>query len=60
MKYNAKRCLKKGWHMFVVGIEKCTSYERVKSRLGYRWYNDEFLQARIEWEKEEKQPQSIS
>jgi hypothetical protein len=30
-----------------IGIRKATSYKVVKHRLNYRWYNDEYLQAKL-------------
>lgn len=47
-----KECLKKTAKMVGIGIKKATSYKVVKSRLSYRWYNDEFLQARLNQEPE--------
>jgi hypothetical protein len=41
-----KRCIKRGFACLLLGIKKATTYERVKHRLNYRFYNDEFLQAR--------------
>lgn len=35
-----------------LGIKKATSYKVVKGRLSRNLYSDEFLQARIEWEKQ--------
>jgi len=45
MKY--KNCLRKGVRLMGIGLRKATSYKMVKSRLNYRWYNDEFLQAKM-------------
>lgn len=42
-----KECLKRGLRLAEIGIKKATSYKVVKSRLGNRLYNDEFLQAKI-------------
>ena len=47
-----KECLKKSLRLVGIGIRKATSYKVVKSRLGNRWYNDEFLQARLNQEPE--------
>jgi hypothetical protein len=48
-----KRCMERSWTRVLVGIKKATSYERVKGRLGYRFYNDEFLQAHLNTKREE-------
>lgn len=49
----AKQCLKKSARILGIGIKKATSYQMVKGRLNYRWYNDEYLQARINTSREE-------
>lgn len=46
-----KECLKRGLRLAEIGIKKATSYKVVKGRLSRGLYNDEYLQARIEWEK---------
>jgi len=33
--------------LVAIGVRKATSYKMVKGRLGNRFYNDEFLQARL-------------
>ena len=38
-----------------IGLRKATSYKMVKGRLNYRWYNDDFLQARIRTTQKEIQ-----
>jgi hypothetical protein len=48
----AKECLKKSMRLVGIGIRKATSYKVVKSRLNYRWYNDEYLQARLNEDRE--------
>jgi hypothetical protein len=53
MKY--MRCLKKGIRVMGIGLRKATSYKVVKSRLNYRWYNDEYLQARLKVTKKDIQ-----
>lgn len=55
MKRKSKKRLKRGWVCFIHAIKKATSYQRVKHRLGYRFYNDEFLQARLNTKPEELQ-----
>lgn len=35
-----------------LGIKKATSYKVVKGRLSRGLYSDDFLQARLDWEKE--------
>lgn len=40
--------------MVEIGIKKATSYNVVKNRLNYRFYNDEFLRDRLEYESERK------
>ena len=37
-----------------IGIRKATSYKVVKGRLGNRFYNDEFLQAKLSAQKHEE------
>lgn len=46
-----KECLKRGLRLAEIGIKKATSYKMVKGRLSRGLYNDEYLQARIDWEK---------
>ena len=43
------KCIKKGIRVLGIGLRKATSYKVVKSRLNYRWYNDEYLQARVKY-----------
>lgn len=50
-----KECLKKSLRLIGLGIRKATSYKVVKHRLNYRWYNDEFLQAKLDTKKEDVQ-----
>jgi hypothetical protein len=52
-KQKSNKGLKRGWICFIHTIKKATSYQRVKHRLGYRFYNDEFLQARLNAKPEE-------
>lgn len=47
-----KQCLKKTARLVAIGIKKATSYKAVKGRLGNRLYSDEFLQNRLQYEKE--------
>lgn len=42
-----RKCFRKGIACLVKGIRNATRYEVVKHRLGYRFYNDEFLQDHI-------------
>jgi hypothetical protein len=42
-----KPCIKRSLRLIEIGIKKATSYKVVKHRLGTRFYNDEFLQARL-------------
>lgn len=46
-------CIKKGIRVMGIGLRKATSYKVVKSRLNYRWYNDEYLQAKLKYEKKD-------
>lgn len=48
-----KQCLKKGLRLAGIAVKKATSYNAVKGRLSYRWYNDEFLQEKIKEHREE-------
>lgn len=41
-----------------IGIKMATSYNVVKSRLNYRFYNAEFLKDRIEYETDKKRETS--
>lgn len=41
-----------------IGIKRATSYNVVKSRLNYRFYNAEFLSDRLEHEAEKKRQAS--
>lgn len=50
----AKECVKRGIRLVQIGLKKATSYNVVKSRLNYRFYNDQFLQDRLEQEAEKK------
>jgi len=47
-----KECLRRSMRLVELGIKKATSYKVVKGRLGRNLYNDEFLQARLDLEKE--------
>lgn len=47
-----RECLKRSMRLVELGIKKATSYKMVKGRLSRGLYSDDFLQARIEWEKE--------
>ena len=47
-----KECLKKTIRIMGIGIKKATSYKMVKGRLGNRMYSDEFLQDRLQYERE--------
>ena len=38
-----------------IGLRKATSYKVVKSRLNYRWYNDEYLQAKLKYNRRDIQ-----
>jgi hypothetical protein len=54
-----KECLKRSMRLVELGIKKATSYKVVKGRLSRGLYSDDFLQARLENEKE-SQPNQIS
>lgn len=47
-----RECLRRGMRLLELGIKKVTAYKVVKGRLSRNLYNDEFLQARLDWEKE--------
>jgi hypothetical protein len=47
-----KECLRRSMRLLELGIKKATSYKVVKGRLSRNLYNDEYLQARLDWEKE--------
>lgn len=47
-----KECLRRSVRLLELGIKKATSYNMVKGRLTRGLYSDEFLQARLDWEKE--------
>jgi hypothetical protein len=49
------KCLRKSMRLMEIGLRKATSYKMVKGRLNYRWYNDDFLQARIRTTRKEIQ-----
>lgn len=53
-----RECLKKTARLVEIGIKKATSYKVVKSRLANRFYNDEFLQARLANENQ-KEPADV-
>lgn len=53
-----KSCLKKTARLLEIKINKAASYNAVKGRLNYRFYNDEFLQDRIDYEKHTLEPES--
>jgi hypothetical protein len=44
-----RNCLNKGIRILKYGLMKATSYDMVKSRLNYRWYNSELLEQRNEY-----------
>jgi hypothetical protein len=44
-----KRCCK----AFQLGIKKATSYNAVKGRLGWRFYDDKMLQSKINMTRKE-------
>lgn len=46
-----KPCLKKTARLIEIKINKAASYNAVKGRLNYRFYNDEFLQDKIKYER---------
>ena len=46
-----KECLRRSMRLVELGIKKATSYKMVKGRLSRGLYSDDYLQARIEWEK---------
>jgi hypothetical protein len=48
-------CIKKGIRVMGIGLRKATSYKVVKSRLNYRWYNDEYLQAKLKYNRRDIQ-----
>lgn len=41
-----KTSVKKFCQRFQIGLKKATTYDMVKSRLGYRFYSDDQLRAR--------------
>ena len=47
-----KECLRRSMRLVELGIKKATSYKMVKGRLSRGLYSDDYLQARIDWEKE--------
>lgn len=47
-----KECLRKSMRLVELGIKKATSYKMVKGRLSRGLYSDDYLQARLDWEKE--------
>jgi hypothetical protein len=49
-----KECLRKSMRLVELGIKKATSYNMVKGRLSRGLYSDEYLQARLEYEREVK------
>ena len=51
----AKECLKRGLKLAEIGIKKATSYKMVKGKLGNRFYSDEFLQDRIQFNRRSKE-----
>ena len=48
-----QKCMRRGWTRVIFGLKKATSYEMAKGRLGYRFYSDEFLQARLNTKRQE-------
>jgi len=42
-----KSRVKRGCQIFQIGLKKATSYEMVKGRLGYRFYNPDMLKSRM-------------
>lgn len=46
-----KECLRRSVRLLELGIKKATSYNMVKGRLSRGLYSDDFLQARLDWDK---------
>lgn len=46
-----RECLRKSMRLLELGVKKATSYKVVKGRLSRGLYSDEFLQARLDWER---------
>jgi len=47
-----KECLRRSVRLLELSIKKATSYNMVKGRLSRGLYSDEYLQARLEYERE--------
>lgn len=50
---NKKSGVKRFCQRFQIGVKKATAYDRVKHRLGYRFYSDEQLKARQKYRYED-------
>lgn len=46
-----RECLRKSMRLLELSVKKATSYKVVKGRLSRGLYSDEFLQARLDWER---------
>lgn len=53
-----RECLKRGMRLLELGIKKATAYKVVKGRLSRNLYSDEYLQARLDWEREALQSEA--
>lgn len=50
-----KSRVKRGCQMFHIGLKRITSYDAVKGRLGYRFYNSQMLKDKIDMTPKEFQ-----
>jgi hypothetical protein len=55
MGVTTKECINKSVRILAIGIKKATSYNMVKGRLSRGMYSDDHLQARLKYEREQKE-----